>query len=82
MSGRSEPPSVRIVLEEVAMGDHAGHLDDVAQLDLTPRAACRRALERRHEVARLLAQRAHAVAERTDHLRELAVRLAALALQP
>ncbi len=39
-------------------------------------------LQRRYEVAGLLAQRAHALAELAEHLRELALRLAALALQP
>jgi hypothetical protein len=61
--------------------DHPRHLNDVAQLDLSPRAARGRALQRGHEVAGLLAQRADAVAELADHLSELALRLAALALE-
>ena len=77
------PSSVGIVLcsTKSQWDDHARHLDDVAQLDLAPRAARGRPLERRHEVAGLLAQRADALAELADHLRELALRLAALALE-
>ena len=58
-----------------------GHLHDVAQLYLSPRAACRRPLQRGHEVASLLAQRADAVAELAHHLRKLALGLPALALE-
>ena len=36
----------RALLDEVAVGDHAGHLDDVAQLDLAPGAARGGALQR------------------------------------
>src|SRR5207302_7793237 len=71
----------RGLLEEVAVRDHADHLDGVAQLALPPRATCRRALERGYEVAGLLAQGTHAFSEVADHLRELALRLAALALE-
>ena len=71
----------RALLDEVAVGDHPGHLDHVAQLDLPPGAARGGPLQRRDEVAGLLAQRADAVAELADHLRELALGLPALALQ-
>ena len=82
MSGRSGPSPVhRALLEEVAVGDHPRHLDDVAQLDLAPGPARGGSLQRRDEVAGLLSQRAHPVAELADHLRELALGLAALALE-
>ncbi len=83
MSGRSVALAGldRALLDEVAVRDHPGHLDHVAQLDLAPRAARRGALQRGHEVARLLAQRADALAELADHLRKLALGLAALALE-
>ena len=71
----------RALLDEVAVRDHPGHLDDVAKLDLPPRAAGGGPLQRGHEVAGLLAQRADALAELTHHLRELALTLSALALQ-
>ena len=83
MSGRSAPVLGldRALLQEVAVGDHARHLDHVAQLDLPPGAARGGPLQRRDEVAGLLAQRADALAQLADHLRELALRLPALALE-
>src|SRR6202011_3234579 len=82
---RAQRPVLRLdraLLEKVAVGDHPRHLDHVAQLDLAPRAPCTGALQRRDEVARLLAQRAHALAQLAQHLRELALGVPALALQP
>ena len=40
MSGRRRPPSAvgRDLLVEVAVGDHAGHLDHPTQLHLAPAA--------------------------------------------
>jgi hypothetical protein len=72
----------RRLLEEIAVGDHAGHLDDIAQLDLAPRPPRRRPLEGGDEVAGLLAQRADALAELADHRLQVALRFAALALEP
>ena len=84
MSGRSAPSPVWIVLcsTKSQWETMPGHLHHVAQLDLAPRSARARPLQRRDEVAGLLAQRAHALAELADHLGELALRLAALALEP
>ncbi len=65
----------RGLLDEVAVVDHPRHLHDVAQLDLAPGARGGGPLQRRDEVAGLLAQRAHPVAELADHLRELPLRL-------
>ncbi len=75
-------PRQRVLLNEVAVLDHPRHLDDVAQLKLAPRAARRRAAQGGDEAAGLIAQVADAPAERGDHLGELALRFAALALQP
>jgi hypothetical protein len=66
---------------EVAVLDHAGHLDDVAQLDLAPRAAGRRASQRRAEAPGLLGQTVHAGQQRAQRLAEASVGLAALLLE-
>ncbi len=42
------------LLGEVAVAEHAGHLDDVPELDLSPRSASRGTFERCCQVARLL----------------------------
>src|ERR1700751_541852 len=81
---RAQRPALaleRALLEEVAVRDHARHLDRVAKLDLAPGAARRGTSQCRHEVAGLVAQRAHAHAEVADYLRELALGFAALALE-
>ena len=66
---------------EVAVLDHAGHLDDVAQLDLAPCAAGRGASQRRAEAPGLCGQTVHARPERTQHLAQASVGLAALLLE-
>ena len=66
---------------EVAVLDHAGHLDDVAQLDLAPRAAGRRAPQRRAQAPGLLGQTVDAGQQRTQRLAQAPVGLATLALE-
>ena len=63
------------------MLDHAGHLDDVAQLDLAPRAAGRRAAQRRAEAAGLRCETVHAGPERTQHLVQAPVGLTTVLLE-
>ena len=68
-SGRwSASSSVRIVqlLVEVAVLDHAGHLDDLAQLQLAPSAAGLGAAQRGDEVLRLDGQLLLGAAKRVD----------------
>ena len=71
MSGRSRPssPVGRLLLEEVAMFEHPGHLDHAAQLDFAPAAAGLRAAERLDQVGRLAAQLLLRLRERADLLR-------------
>jgi hypothetical protein len=57
----------RLLLDEVAVRHHPGHLDHAPQLDLAPAAAHVRLAQRLHEVAGLLAQ----LGLRRRHLREL-----------
>jgi hypothetical protein len=65
---------------EVAVLNHAGHLDDVAKLDLAPRAAGRRASQRGAEAPGLLGQTVHAGEQRTQRLAQAPVGLATLLL--
>ena len=57
-SGRSAPVFGRaaLLLAEVAPCEHAGHLDDAAQLHLAPAAAHVRGAQRAHEARRLALQ--------------------------
>ena len=71
----------RRLLDEIAVGHHARQLDHPAQLDLAPGAARLRALQRRDELAGLLAQGVRAQRQRAHHLRQLDLPVAALALQ-
>ena len=56
----SEQPALVValarLLDEVAVRDHAGQLDDALELDLAPAPAYVRRPQRRHEAARLLLQ--------------------------
>ena len=72
-SGRNRPSAGRrgLLLEEVAVIEHARELDDALELQLAPVAAHVRLAQSLHEIAGLAVQRVQAGAERADLLVEL-----------
>ena len=65
------------LLVEVAVRQHAGHLDDAPQLDFAPSAADRRRPQRAHQLLRLLAEAALLLVQARDERRDLDARLGA-----
>ena len=73
-----QPPVLRVdvlLLDEIAVFQHAGHLDDAAELDFAPAAADLRAAERLDEVRRLAAEFFLRLPQRFDLLGQSAVGL-------
>jgi hypothetical protein len=71
----------RLLLGEIAVVEHAGHLDHAPQLHFPPTAAHVRLAKRLHEVARLLPQLHLCLCHLRELLADLAVGLLAHALQ-
>ena len=65
----------RRLFVEVAVLEHAGHLDDAPQLDFAPAAAHRGRPQRAHELLRLFAQAALFFVQARDERRDLDARL-------